>query len=125
VSSLDLTINLNAAGNPVVGSNVTPDVFTNLADVQGSVTALKSDSTRMQQFLDEDELSLHLLFEENETGAADFCSFYIGNMTLASATKSDLGSDGARTSTFALMVGKDVAGAGHDATMVKYQTSAA
>lgn len=122
ISSLDLTINLNAAGNPVVGSVLTPDVFTNLADVTGSITALKSDSARMQNFLDEDQLSLHLLFEENETGAADFCSFFIGNLTLASATKSDLGTDGARTQSFSLLVGVQEA-TGYDRSMVVYQTS--
>ena len=125
ISSIDLTLNLNAAGNPVVGSNLTPDVFTNLANIEGSITALKADATRVQQYLDEAELSLHLLFEEHETGAADFCAFHIGNMTLASATKSDLGSDGARTQTFQLLVGKDLRGGAYDPTMISFQTSAA
>jgi hypothetical protein len=124
VSSLSLTLNLNAAGNPVVGSNLTPDVFTNLASIEGSITALKADATRVTQYLDETELSLHLLFEENETGAADFCAFHVPNMTLASATKSDLGSDGARTQTFSLLVGKDLRGGAYDATMISFQTSA-
>jgi hypothetical protein len=123
ISSLDLNINLNAAGVPVVGSNVTPDVFTNLADVTGSITALKSDTARVQNFLDEDQLSLHLLFEENDATLPDFIAFFIGNMTLGSATKSDLGTDGARTQSFDLMVGKDT-GTERDPTMVKFLTSA-
>lgn len=125
ISSIDLTVNLNAAGQPVVGSNKTPDVFTNLANIEGSITALKADATRVTQYLDETELSLHLLFEENETGAADFCAFHVPNMTLASATKSDLGSDGARTQTFSLLVGKDLRGGAYDPTMISFQTSAA
>lgn len=125
ISSIDLTVNLNAAGQPVVGSNLTPDVFTNLANIEGSITALKADATRVTQYLDETELSLHLLFEENETGAADFCAFHVPNMTLASATKSDLGSDGARTQTFSLLVGKDLRGGAYDPTMISFQTSAA
>lgn len=125
VSSIDLTVNLNAAGHPVVGSNVTPDVFTNLANIEGSLTALKADATRAQQYLNEEELSLHLLFEEHESGLADFCAFHIGNMTFAAATKSDLGSDGARTQTFSLLVGKDMRGGAYDPTMISFQTSAA
>lgn len=121
VSSVDLSVNLNAAGNPVVGSNLTPDVFTNLANVTGSVTALKSDATRMQQFLDEDELSLHMLFEDPDGDG--FVSVFVGNLTLGSATKSDLGSDGARTASFDLVVGKDVRGGAYDATAIKFQTS--
>lgn len=125
VSSIDMTLTLNASGVPVVGSNLTPDVFTNSAQVNLSVTALKKDVERARQYLDEDQLSLHLLFEENETGAADFCAFFIPNLTLASATKSDLGQDNARTQTFTCLVGVDERGGAHDLTMVKYQTSAA
>lgn len=126
ITSLDLTLNLNAAGQPVVGSNLTPDVFTNLADVQGSITALKRDAARTQQYLDEDGLSLYLLFEEKvESGTPGFCAFCIPNLTLASATKSDLGTDGARTQSFSLLVGKDMRGGAYDPTMLTFQTSAA
>lgn len=125
VSSIDLTLNLNAAGVPVVGSNVTPDVFTNLATIEGSITALKSDVTRSQQFLDETVLSLHLMFTEPETAPQDFCAFFLGNFTLATATKGELGSDNARTQTFTLLPGVDERGGAFDRTMIKYQTSAA
>src|SRR5690606_32576391 len=67
VSSIDLTLNVNASGTPVVGSVLTPDVFTDLASVEGTITALKQDVTRSEQYLNEDELSLHLMFEEHET----------------------------------------------------------
>jgi len=125
VSSIDLTLNLNASGTPVVGSVVTPEVFTNLATVEGTITALKQDVARSQQFLNETELSLHLLFEEHETGAADFCSFFIGNMTLASATKGEIGQDNGRTQSFSLLVGVDERGGAFDRSMIVYQTSAA
>lgn len=125
ISSIDLTVNLNAAGQPVIGSNLTPDVFTNLANIEGSITALKADATRVTQYLDEAELSLHLLFEEQETGAADFCAFHVPNMTLASATKSELGQDGARTQSFAILCGKDMRGGAYDPTTISFQTSAA
>lgn len=125
VSSIDMTLNLNAAGVPVVGSVYTPDVFTNLASVELSITALKKDTVRALQFLNETELSLHLLFEENETGARDFVAFYIPNMTLATATKGELGQDNARTEQFTCLVGVDERGGANDKTMVKLQTSAA
>lgn len=124
VSSIDMKLNVNAAGVPVVGSVLTPDVFTNTAKIEGTITALKKDVARSQQFLDEDELSLHLLFEENESGAADFCAFYLGNFTLASATKSEMGADNARTQSFTMLIGKDERGGAYDPTMIKYQTSA-
>ena len=125
ITALDLTINLNASGVPVVGSVLTPEVFTNQATVEGSITALKQDVSRMQSFLDEDELSLHLLFTENEAEPRDFCSFFIGNMTLASAGKSELGSDNGRTQQLALLIGKDERGGAYEDSTVVYQTSAA
>lgn len=125
LTGVDLSINLNAAGQPVVGSVITPDVFTNLATVEGSITALRQDVSRVQSFLNEDQLSLHLLFTENESEPKDFCSFFVGNLTLSSATKSELGADGPRTQTLALMIGADDRGGAFDQTSVKYQTSAA
>jgi hypothetical protein len=125
VSSIDLTLNLNASGVPVVGSVLTPEVFTNTATIEMSITALKKDVTRSQQYLDEDELSLHLLFEEHESGAADFVSFFIPNFTLANATKGEIGQDNARTQTFTALVGIDERGGAFDPTMIKFQTSAA
>lgn len=125
VSALEININLNAAGVPVVGSVLTPDVFTNLATVEGSVTALKQDLSRAADFLDETELSLHLMFTENEGEPKDFCSFVIGNLTLSGATDSELGADGPRQQTLPLLIGKDERGGAFDPTTVKYQTSAA
>lgn len=124
VSALNLSIYLNASGNPVVGSSLTPDVFTNQAMVEGSITALRQDVSKVQNFLNEDQLSLHILFTENESEPKDFCSFYVGNLTLASASKSELGQDGPRTQDLTLMIGVDERGGAFDATSVKYQTSA-
>ncbi len=125
ITQLDLTINLSASGTPVVGSVLTPEVFTNLAAVEGTITALKQDVTRVQNFLDEDELSLHLLFTENDSEPKDFCSFFIGNLTLASATKSEVGADNGRTQSISLLIGKDERGGAYEASTVVYQTSAA
>lgn len=124
ISSIDMTLQLNASGVPVVGSVLTPEVFTNSAQISLSITALKKDVTRVQQYLDEDVLSLHLVFEENESGAADFCAFYLPNITLASASKSELGQDNGRTVTFTALVGVDERGGAYPNTMIAFQTSA-
>jgi hypothetical protein len=125
VTAVDLTINLNASGVPVSGSDLTPEIFTNQATVEGSITALKKDLSRVRNFLDEDELSLHLLFTENEAGAQDFCSFFIGNLTLSGATDSELGADNGRTQQLPMMIGKDERGGAYTESTVVYQTSAA
>ena len=125
ITGIDLTVNLNAAGQPVVGSNITPDVFDNLATIEGSITALRQDVSRVQNFLNEDQLSLSLVFAENTAQPAPFCAFSLCNFTFSSATKSELGSDGPRTQTLNLLVGKDERGGAYDPTMISFQSSAA
>lgn len=120
-----IDLNLNAAGTEVVGSTLTPDVFTNLANITGSITGLRQDLDKVADFLAETQLSLSLMFVENESEPADFISFVLPNLTLASAEKSPLGQDGPRTATHQLMIGKDERGGAYDATMLKIQTSAA
>lgn len=125
VTAVDLTINLNASGMPVVGAVLTPEVFTNQATVEGSITALKKDLSRVQNFLNEDQLSLHLLFTENEAEPKDFCSFFIGNLTLSGATDSEVGQDNGRTQQLPMLIGKDERGGAYSDSTVVYQTSAA
>lgn len=125
VTSVDLNLNLNASGMPVVGSVLTPEVFTNLSTIEGSVTALRSDMTRANAFLNETEMSLHLLFTDNSSEPKNFCSFHVPNLTLSSADPSGLGADNGRTETMSLLIGKDMRGGAYDPTMISYQTSAA
>ena len=125
LTAANFEINLNADGTGVVGSVVTPDVFTNQAVMTGQVTGLRQDFSRVQSFLDEDVLSLSLLFAEQEADPADFVAFHIPNLTLATATKSELGQDGPRTQSFDLLVGSDDRGNQYDQTMIKVITSSA
>lgn len=120
-----LSFDLRAQTVPVVGATKSPDVFTNLSMVEGSITALRSDLSRVSNFLAEDQLSLALMFCENESEPKDFVNFFLGNLTLSNATKSELGQDGPRTQELPIMVGVDERGGAYDNTMLKIQTSAA
>jgi hypothetical protein len=125
LTALNLNIDLNASGVPVIGATRTPDVFDNLATVTGSATALRKDLARVKNFLAEDALSLHILFADNGAAPQGFCSFYVGNLVLSAATKSELGQDGGRTQDLQFLIGKDERGGEHPLTTVMYQTSAA
>jgi len=85
---------------------------------------MKSDVSRVQSFLTEEQLSLHLVCADLTTAPAGFCSFFAGNVTLGSATPAEIGGDNARTQTLALMIGADDRGGAFDPTTFKYQTSA-
>lgn len=117
-------IDLSAQGAPIVGANVTPDVFDNLAKMTGRISGLRQDFTKVANFLDEDQLALHLLFVENESEPKNYISVFLGNITLGAASKSELGSDGPRTQSFDLLIGKDERGGAYAPTMVMIQTDA-
>ena len=123
VTSVDLTVDLRASGTPVVASLVSPEIFTNNALLTGTLSTLRQDLSRVQDALDETQVSLHLLFVENESEPKDFCSFFLGNVTLAMPSKSAIGQDNGRTQQIALNIGADDRGGAYDPTMIKFQTS--
>ena len=125
LTSVSLNFDRRAAGNPVVGSVLTPDVFDNTLQITGSISGLRQDLTRTAAFLAETDLSLHLLFAENTAEPSDFISIVIPYLSLSSSSKSELGQDGPRTQTLDLMIGKDERGGAYEAAMAIYQTSAA
>jgi Phage tail tube protein len=127
LTALTLGIDLGAAGIPIVGATITPDVFTNSANVTGSITSLRQDLARVGNFLAEDVLSLQATFEDTLAAPKGFISFYVPNLTFASATKSELGADGPRTQEQTLLIGADDRGTalGFDPTAIKIITSAA
>lgn len=125
LTALSLNFDRRAAGQPVVGSDLTPDVFDNTLTVAGSITALRQDFSKTKAFLEEDDLSLHILFAENEAEPADFISVVIPYLSLSTSSKSAIGQDGPRTQSLDLMIGVDPRGGAYEPCMAIWQTSAA
>ena len=132
LTGLELTFDTAPTAPDVFGSGAikyAPDVFPGDMKVSGSITALRADLSRVADFLDETQLSLHILAVENESEPKSFVSIYLPNFTLGSVDKSALSkSGGPRTQTMAIpaaLVGIDDRGAaaGYDPTMAKIQVS--
>ncbi len=123
LTSCSLSVDLSAAGTDVVGSTITPDVFENLAKVTAKISGLRHDFSKVKNFLAEDQLSLHLLFVDPVFH--QYISIFVGNLTLGTASKSQLGKDGPRTQDFDLLIGKDERGGAYAPTMLLIQTDAA
>ncbi|WP_209318352.1 phage major capsid protein [Falsiroseomonas selenitidurans] len=119
VTAFTLNYDLGAGPAEVIANRYTPDVFTNLANVTGSITTLRRNLDQVSNFLNETQLALHVLMAENETSPADFLALCLTNLTLGGANKSALGADGPRTQELPIMVGIDEAGGAFDATMLK------
>jgi hypothetical protein len=125
LSGVTIKMDRRAAGFPVVGSVLSPDIFDNDLEITGSITGLRQDFTRTAAFLAETDLSLCLKFAENETEPADFITVNVPYLSLSTSSKSELGQDGPRTQTLDLMIGKDERGGAYEATMIAFQSTAA
>lgn len=122
LTSFELSIELNGATQPVVGSVLTPDVFTNNAVVTGSFSAMKSDIVDSGLFLNETVFDVSILCTESSAPNAPFVSLYIGNCK-ATSSEGNIGDDNALIETLQLNVGKDTRTGQHQSTMVKLATS--
>ena len=89
----NVSINLDAGAEikAVVGSNISPDVFTSAVVVSGSMSALYEDATILNDFDDEVEAPLFVYLFANDTAASDFVIIKLPNVKINSAEK---GSDG-------------------------------
>jgi hypothetical protein len=127
LTSWDLTIDRGAVAPKVVGSIYAPDVFTGNMAVSMNMAMLRSDYTKMDDFLAETALTFSVLAVENESEPKDFLSLFVPNFTLGGVDKSPLSKEaGPRTQSIVIptdLVGLDTQGGAFDATMVKLAVS--
>jgi len=86
----NVSINLDAGAEikAVVGSNISPDVFTSAVVVTGSMAALYEDATILNDFDAEVEAPLYVYLFANDTASSDFVIIKLPNIKINSAEKS-------------------------------------
>jgi hypothetical protein len=132
LTSLDIGLDISPMSPDVFGSgNIKygPDVFTGQMGVTINFTALRKDLQFIDDFAAETQYSIQVMAVENDVEPKDFFSIFVGNLSLGGVTKSAYAAAGGpRTQTVSVpmaLVGLDNRGTGYDATMVKFQSSAA
>jgi hypothetical protein len=129
LTSWDLTLDIGGVAPEVVGAVISPDVFTGQMTAAMNFTMLRSDYTKMTDFLAETTGTFQMCVQENETAPADFFSLFVPNIALGGVDKSPLSKEaGPRTQTISVpkeLIGKDTTGGAFDATLVKLQVSSA
>jgi hypothetical protein len=88
LTSVDLSLDAGAEVKSVVGSNLSPDVFTGSVVVTGSMSALFEDGTILDDFDDEVEAPLSIYLFENSNADSDFVIIKLPNIKVNSADKS-------------------------------------
>jgi len=124
VTDLSFDYDLAGATVPVVGSVLSPDVFTNQATLSGTFSALRRDLGDFLAFQDEDEFGISVTLVEPEAAPEDFVSLYI---PLAKFTSNDaqLGEDNAMVESRGFTAGAALGITGVPPTMLAVYTSAA
>ena len=130
LTAFDLTFGTGPTAPDVFGSGAqkyAPDVFPGNMAVGINFTALRSDLSRVNALLNEEQLSLHVLAVDNESEPKDFLSIYVPNFTLGGVDKSATSNEaGPRTQTIAVpneLVGKDERGGAYEPTTIMFQVS--
>lgn len=88
-TGLNIKLNGNLSGDPVVGSNTIPSQFQGRVQVDGQFTAYFQDATLRDNFIDEDEISLVVVMSTGNSAAADFIGFTLPRIKLGGASKGD------------------------------------
>jgi hypothetical protein len=89
VTGLTIKVNNNLSNDPVVGSNVKPDVFNGRTMVDGQFTAYFENATLRDLFINETESTLMVALTTSNAAAADFIAFTLPRIKVGSATKDD------------------------------------
>lgn len=69
VTGANVQMDMSPSGDPVVGSNLVPEIFLGRANVTGQITAFFENPDLIQSFIDEDEIEL--MFYLTTTSAID------------------------------------------------------
>lgn len=128
----DCTLDISPTAPDVFGSGAikySPDVFPGSMTIGMNITALRKDLQRMLDFIGETSYTMQVKMVDQSVEPQNFLNMYVGNFTLGSAQKAALSKQGGpRTQTLNIpsaLVGIDAAGTGYDASMIKWQSTAA
>lgn len=89
VTNLSLQIQCPVDANPVVGSQIVPEIFQGAISVSGAVSLLLKDRTYIDLFDSEAECDMSFLLETDSTLNADFISVVMNRIKFMSNQRSD------------------------------------
>lgn len=121
-TAFSLTYENAAITLPVIGSDVTPDVFDNEARLTGSFTVLREDLANLTSYADEDEIELAITLEESGAAPKGFLSLFVPKLKFMDLD-APLGSDGAMVETINWEAGFKASATGYDQTLISITTN--
>ncbi|RQW15217.1 hypothetical protein EHS17_16020, partial [Rhodobacteraceae bacterium CH30] len=90
----------------MIGSDLSPDVFVGVVEVTGQLTLYMQDKTILDQFINEDTLSLSIQLDEGGS-SAHFMRFSMPKIKLGSYTVADVAGEAVATCQFTALMNGD------------------
>lgn len=124
-TGFDLEFIINAAGQPVIGSLVGPNIYDNDLLVRGSISGIRADFANLTLFSAETEFSMGIMFTAPGTAPVDTMSIWLPRVKIMGLSAPAGGGDGAKIETKELAIATAVATSSVDATVAVICSSGA
>ncbi len=85
ITGIDISLSMNAEAPSVRGQTFVPEIFLGTANVSGTVNALFEDATLINNFADEDEISLLVRSDAGDGDAPEAVTIYLPRIKFGSA----------------------------------------
>ncbi len=123
ITGFDLSINIGGSSEGVVGKNIVPDVFTGVLNVTGNLSFYLENELLLNNFINEDALSVMLKLTEAEAAPESFISIHLPKIKFTGSSKSVGASGGVIvTQPFQALINTGAA-AGFDVSTIIMQDS--
>lgn len=121
-TAFSLSCQLTAETLPVIGSDVTPDVFDNELRVSGSISVLREDLANLTSFADEDEIELAVLLQDAGDAPKGYMGIFVPKIKFM-GLDAPLGSNSALVETIPFEAGFRASATGYDQTLLSIVTN--
>lgn len=100
MTGMDFSIALNMSATPVIGSNLTPEIFYGRSIVTGNFSTYLEDESLLEVFSNETEIDLQSMLIAAEAVPQSFLSFVMKRVKLMGGVQKTIGSDGGVIASF-------------------------
>ncbi len=122
LTAFEVSLDMGARGQPVIGSRITPDIFESNTGVTGSLSGLRTDFTNLTRATAETELEFNALLVQPESEPKGFVNIFIPRIKIQVPSKG-FGQDGAMIETMPFIVGTKGTATGYDDSMLTVSSS--
>lgn len=122
-TGFELAVRADAATEPVIGSNSSPDVYDEEIQVSGQLSIIREDLAAVERLGDEAELELSVLLTEPASAPVPCMSLFVPRLKVT-GTQAPKGGPRALVETVTFEAGKKEGASGYDDTMLTISTSA-